>query len=75
MPAQDGLRLHDLSQPEQLRVKPGYPDQPGPIASWQLRPERHPPQCDGELMAQQEVFSPKPPSRFEQISDEDRGSP
>jgi len=26
-------------------------------------------------MAQQEIFGPKPPSRFEQISDEDRGSP
>ena len=33
MPAQDGLRLHDLSQHKQLRAKAGHPDQYGPIAS------------------------------------------
>ena len=70
MPPQDRLLLHHPRQIEQVGANPSHPDQQGPVATVQSKPNRCPPQGDIELMARKQFLDLKPAPRLEQIANE-----
>jgi hypothetical protein len=62
MSPQDGGRLRNTDQTEQVRPEPGHPYQQGSITIPQPQPEtlRCPPQSDAKLMTKKEVLAFKP---------------
>ena len=70
MPPQGRLLLHHPRQIEQVGANPSHPDQQGPVATVQSKPNRCPPQGDIELMARKQFLDLKPAPRLEQIANE-----
>ena len=69
MPPQDGGRLHNSSQDQQVWPEPRHPNHQGPVTPPQPQALRRSPQGNIELMTQKEVLNFKPASRLEQIRD------
>jgi hypothetical protein len=69
MPAQDRIGLNYLGRTKKAGPEPNQPNHKRPITTAQPKTRPRPPQCDSQLMTEEQILGFKPAARLEQIDD------
>jgi hypothetical protein len=70
MPAQDRIGLNHLGRTKQAGPQPNQPNHKRPITAAQPKTRRRTPQCDIQLMTEEQILGFKPAARLEQVGDQ-----
>jgi hypothetical protein len=75
MPTKHRLRLYYLDCTRKVGPEPDQRSQNSTVDAVEAQPRWRMPQGNVELVAEKQILGLKPPTRLEQISDQDRNSP